>query len=861
MPCKGDECCNTESERRDYESPTKETINFAMADNIRSPANLSSSASSSEQPVNISRSLVNGHANGDLNRGIVNDRKHHTSGISFEAVSPLIGEELKQDGVVDLANCRSFLSNYRIVVVTHNRQGACSIPIVGVDNVEAVDEMLKISCKDGRVFSISAETQETAMNWFKMITPLVCGARGLQDLFAYRFATSCAKQRQSYLRKVFTEFDSLSLLQREFNNCEFKDDEWQITKVNEDFKICASYPKYLIVPKATSDQELAELKRGRFFDRFPTAVWRSKTTGAVLMRSSQPEVSFFGTPQEGDIKLFDAIRNVTVVDKKRKLMIIDARSYTAAWANRAKGGGFESGEAYNGTEILFMGLPNIHSLRYSFHQLRQLLHSAVNVDNYFQALNASQWFHYLFNLIISSQRCVESLCTDGNSVLVHCSDGWDRTAQIVSLAKIICDRYYRTFEGFEHLIQREWIEFGHKFNDRNGMTCTDTNERSPVFMQFLDAVHQLWLRNPDMFEFNQRYLMKLAQHQYSGMFGTFLFNNYREFLSSGEFVVDSSNTPVFDNKNETNTRIELISVFDYLGKHNTTFVNPVFDSRKTHRLICPKAMWELQVWREVFCCSDLEGVVNNPDTAYHPFAGESPSHNDCTVSDKMSTMSRSQSAASLNSLEQSTNGIHWFVFGNGALNHSSQNTTGTTFAVGSSYSTISYISRREYYLPPGKTYVDVDGLSRVPIEYEDRILELQRQAVNLNNSARSASDSESSISRESKRETDNHPAVRRCRVESSDSTLFTFDVLEELDKGRCKRDSTCSSNIILELHPPRTTSDIPALNEEEFCTCEKCHKVTDENSEPLSRKKNEHLHCECCSNHVLPGRSNGVVVS
>lgn len=87
------------------------------------------------------------------------------------------------------------------------------------------------------------------------------------------------------------------------------------------------------------------------------------------------------------------------------------------------------------------------------------------------------------------------------------SDGWDRTTQIVSLVKIISDPNYRTFEGFERLILRDWVEFGHKFNDRNGVTSTDTNERSPVFMQFIDAVHQLWLKNPDAFEFNQRYLV------------------------------------------------------------------------------------------------------------------------------------------------------------------------------------------------------------------------------------------------------------------------------------------------------------------------------------------------------------------
>lgn len=31
-------------------------------------------------------------------------------------------------------------------------------------------------------------------------------------------------------------------------------------------------------------------------------------------------------------------------------------------------------------------------------------------------------------------------------VVVHCSDGWDRTTQIVALAELLLDPYYRTIE-------------------------------------------------------------------------------------------------------------------------------------------------------------------------------------------------------------------------------------------------------------------------------------------------------------------------------------------------------------------------------------------------------------------------------
>ena len=84
--------------------------------------------------------------------------------------------------------------------------------------------------------------------------------------------------------------------------------------------------------------------------------------------------------------------------------------------------------------------------------------------------------------------------------MVHCSDGWDRTSQTCALAQLMLDGYYRTMQGFRALIEKDWLAFGHKFQDRCGHIISDPNETSPIFSQFLDAVWQLMQMFPCQFQ-------------------------------------------------------------------------------------------------------------------------------------------------------------------------------------------------------------------------------------------------------------------------------------------------------------------------------------------------------------------------
>ena len=146
-------------------------------------------------------------------------------------------------------------------------------------------------------------------------------------------------------------------------------------------------------------------------------------------------------------------------------------------------------------------------------------------DEIISKINSSKWLELLSTILKHSALIAETLDYDLQSVLVHCSDGWDRTAQLCCLSELLLDPFYRTLKGFEVLIEKEWVSFGHQFDLRSGNFVDESverDEKSPVFIQFLDWVFQLQQQFPTVFQFNENLLCFLAHNLYSWKFGTFL---------------------------------------------------------------------------------------------------------------------------------------------------------------------------------------------------------------------------------------------------------------------------------------------------------------------------------------------------
>lgn len=67
------------------------------------------------------------------------------------------------------------------------------------------------------------------------------------------------------------------------------------------------------------------------------------------------------------------------------------------------------------------------------------------------------WLQHLSGLLAASMTVCHAIEKKGRPVLVHCSDGWDRTPQIVATAQLCLDPFYRTVDVRGILEQSDFI--------------------------------------------------------------------------------------------------------------------------------------------------------------------------------------------------------------------------------------------------------------------------------------------------------------------------------------------------------------------------------------------------------------------
>uniref|UniRef100_A0A3Q3C327 Myotubularin n=1 Tax=Haplochromis burtoni TaxID=8153 RepID=A0A3Q3C327_HAPBU len=412
---------------------------------------------------------------------------------------------------------------------------------------------LDITCKDMRNLRFALKQEGHSRRdifevLFRYAFPL---SHGL-PLFAYL-------SQEKYAETGWTIYKPVE----EFRRQGLPNNKWRISFINKSYDLCDTYPTVLAVPYKSKEEDLRKVAAFRSRGRIPVLSWIHRENQAVIARCSQPLVGMSGKRNKDDERYLELIREA---NDTTKLTIYDARPNVNAVANKATGGGYE-GDEYQNAELIFLDIQNIHVMRESQKKLKDIVYPNVEESHWLSSLESTHWLEHV-KLVLSGAIQVADKVSSGNSVVVHCSDGWDRTAQLTSLAMLMLDSHYRTLRGFQVLIEKEWISFGHKFASVSGKQHCETPRSPPrLFGCYF----------PTAFEFNEHLLLTILDHLYSCRFGTFLYNC--------ESVRD-----------QHEVRSKTVSLWSLVNSKVDMYLNP-FYTPESGRVLYPVAsMRHLELW-------------------------------------------------------------------------------------------------------------------------------------------------------------------------------------------------------------------------------------------------------------------------
>ncbi|KAL7885813.1 hypothetical protein AOLI_G00061080 [Acnodon oligacanthus] len=450
-------------------------------------------------------------------------------------------------------------------------------------SITALGYPLLIQCKNFQVIQLIIP-QENDCNDVLMSLLRLSRAKRYEELYCFSFKPNIDKTERDQA------WDFIDL-RAEYSRMGVPNKLWHVTPINREYRVCDTYPTDLFVPKSATLPVIVGSSKFRSRGRFPTLSYYCKETQAAICRSSQPLSGFSARCLE-DEQMLEAIMKSN--PGSRFMYVVDTRPKLNAMANRATGKGYESEDNYTNIKFQFIGIENIHVMRNSQQKLIEVSDlRSPSMGEFLLGLENSDWLKHIQTILIAGNFIAKAVAEEGVSVLVHCSDGWDRTAQVCSVACILLDPYYRTLKGFMVLIEKDWVSFGHKFSHRYSHLDEDSKEVSPVIDQFLECVWQLMEQFPCAFEYNERFLISIHNHIHSCQYGNFICNSEKE-------------------RKDLGIREKTHSLWPHLWKSKSDFLNPLF--RPDHS----QTQGVLQPLTTPYCLKFWRGLYNHFDRGLHP---------------------------------------------------------------------------------------------------------------------------------------------------------------------------------------------------------------------------------------------------
>lgn len=390
---------------------------------------------------------------------------------------------------------------------------------------------IRVRCRDFTFLAFRFLEGSKAREVYDTIRSLTCRLGRIEKLYAFSYRPQAPEKTVNGwdVYDARREWTRLGIGEKE------TDKGWRISNINVDYGYCPTYPALLVVPSSISDNVLNYAGKYRSRVRIPSLTYLHPVNNCSITRSSQPCVGVRGNRSVQDEKLVAAIFSTSRTEEERTSaprssaenktestngtsyvvkplaspdtsslspaeaaedeaiakaagsdstrvygaqqhnLIVDARPTVNAYAMQVAGKGSENMDHYPFATKAYLGIDNIHVMRDSLTKVIDALKDSdiTSFPPNREQLTKSGWLKHISGLLDGSALIARQVGIHHSHVLIHCSDGWDRTSQLSALSQLMLDPYYRTIEGFIVLVEKDWLSFGHMFQQRSGFLSSE----------------------------------------------------------------------------------------------------------------------------------------------------------------------------------------------------------------------------------------------------------------------------------------------------------------------------------------------------------------------------------------------------
>lgn len=383
---------------------------------------------------------------------------------------------------------------------------------------------IRLRGRDFKFLTFNFEDDKQARDVFESIKGATCRVGSIDKLYAFLYEPQPIEKKI----KGWDIYDAKAEWKRLGISDKGVDRGWRISKINLDYAFSPTYPALLPVPSTISDNTLNYAGRYRSRVRVPVLTYLHPVNNCSITRSSQPLAGLRGNRSIQDEKLVSACFSATapadesesssaaistaspassqadivstgvdgelseterledemissssiefvsnkphVYGAQQHNLIVDARPTVNALAMQAVGLGSENMDHYKFATKAYLGIENIHVMRESLNKVIEAIKDSdiSKLPPSRDQLAKSGWLKHITGLLDGSALIARQVGIQHSHVLIHCSDGWDRTSQLSALSQLLLDPYYRTIDGFIVLVEKDWLAFGHMFQHRSG---------------------------------------------------------------------------------------------------------------------------------------------------------------------------------------------------------------------------------------------------------------------------------------------------------------------------------------------------------------------------------------------------------